>query len=211
MTLKFKEKTRSRKRMPPKDGDFKRSKGKLLKKGKSKMTTQEQEPMHKQEELSGEGKVKSKKRSKKAAFPIFNEKTHKKNTKESKVNTKNTFSRSKNSEIEFKFGAGMVSGTVEGSKSGKGLHGQGPEVRSGKRSLGSQKDGDIADSTLESKGRKRSKKREEGKVKNSVRKVKSTKNTRTDNTSQKTVSGRSMTNKVTEVKSDFKRSKNYKK
>lgn len=222
MALKFKSKTKHRKRSQPDEALFTRSKGKLLKKGKSKMTTQESEPMHKQEEMSSTGKKGKRTKSKKAAFPIYKEMTMKKNTPKEKKVDKNkrkqmqVFSRAKSSgALEFKgdktFGAGMVSGTIHGSKTGRGLHGAGPESRAGTRSLGNQKDGTIPSTTREDKGRKWARKREKAKVDKVSRKVDSSVNLLSDNKSSKVSSRRVMTNKVTEVVSRFKRAKSNRK
>ena len=212
MALKFKETTTHRKRSQPPEGLFAKSKSKLLRKGKSKMTTQESEPMHKQEEVSAKkvsgAKKKTRKKSKKEAFPIHREVTV-------KGETMQIFSKAKSTgALEFKgsdtFGAGMVSGTIHGDKGGRGLTGKVATSRAGTRSLGNQEDKKNSDTQREAKGRKYARKRTEAKVDKNVRKQNSKKNQTTGNPSSKVGSGRKMTNKVTEVVSRFKRSKNAK-
>ena len=224
MALKFKEKTKHRTRKPPKETLFARSKSKLAKKGKAKMTEVEGEPSVKQKKFHSKGKggpAKAKKSSSKVNnLPTSKEVTMKKNTKEKQVDKNKrkqmqVFGRSHSAAtMEFKgstsFGAGMVSGMIKGSSSKGGLQGVKGMSRAGTRSLGNQPDGKNSDSPLETKGRRWARKREKGKVGNVSRKVDSKSNIVTGNKSRSVKSGRRMTNKVTEVVSRFKRRRSRK-
>ena len=94
-----------------------------------------------------------------------------------------------------------------GSKTGRALNGEGPETRSGKRSLGSQKDGDIPNTMRESKADKYAAMEDESKVKRASRKSRN--KGKTANSSSSKVKGGMMSN-VSKSTGRFKNAKKYK-
>lgn len=114
--------------------------------------------------------------------------------------------------MEFKgykgtFGAGVVCGEIPGDMGGRGLSGKEAMSRAGKRSLGDQPDKKNSDTAREQKGRAFARSRSLAKVNQGNQHVESASNLRTNSRSQGVYSNRVITNKSTEVVSNFKKAK----